>query len=61
MGASAHSRPPVSVTLWPVRIEVTGAWTELEVVALTALMTRRHRRMVLMIAVVGTTGDGPVD
>jgi hypothetical protein len=56
----------IQLSAWPrgrVRIEVTGAWTELELVALSAafaLLTRRHRRMVLMMAVVGATGHGPI-
>jgi hypothetical protein len=56
----------VRLSAWPrgrIRIEVTGAWDELELVALTAafaLLSRRHRRMVLMMAVVGATGHGPI-
>ena len=60
------ARIDVRLSPWPrgrVRIEVTGAWAELELVALTAafaLLSRRHRRMVLMMAVAGATGHGPV-
>ena len=60
------ARMHVRLSPWPrglVRIEVTGTWAALELVALTAafaLLTRRHRRMVLMMAVVGATGHGPV-
>jgi hypothetical protein len=60
------ARIHVQLPAWPggrVRIEVTGAWAELELVALTAafaLLTRRHRRMVLMMAVVGATGHGAI-
>jgi hypothetical protein len=45
------------------RIEVTGSWPELELVALTAcfaLMTRRRLRTLTIIAIVGATGHGPV-
>ena len=60
------ARIDVRLSPWPrgrIRIEVTGVWTELELVALTAafaLLSRRHRRMVLMMAVAGATGHGPV-
>jgi len=46
-----------------LRIDVTGAWADLELVALTAafaLLTRRHRRMVMMMVVAGATGHGPI-
>jgi hypothetical protein len=60
------ARIHLQLSAWPrgrVGIEATGDWAELELVALTAafaLLTRRHRRMVLMMAVIGATGHGPV-
>jgi hypothetical protein len=60
------ARIHVQLSAWPrgrIRIDVTGAWPELELVALTAafaLLTRRHRRMVMMMVVAGAIGHGPV-
>ena len=60
------ARIHVQLSPWPrgrVRIEVTGGWADLELVALTAafaLLTSRHRRMVMMMAVAGAIGHGPV-
>lgn len=60
------ARIHVQLSPWPrglVRIQVTGAWAELELVALTAafaLLSRRQRRMVMMMVVIGATGHGPI-
>jgi MYXO-CTERM domain-containing protein len=46
-----------------VSVEVAGDWPNLELVTLTALfalMSRRRRRTLTTIAVVGATGHGPV-
>jgi hypothetical protein len=43
----------------PVRVEVTGAWAEPDLVVLTAcfaVMTRRRKRALTIIAIVGATG-----
>ncbi|MEO3922340.1 hypothetical protein ABGB07_00440 [Micromonosporaceae bacterium B7E4] len=45
----------------PVRVEVTGPWPELELVALTAcfaVLTRRRKRILTIMAIVGATGHG---
>ncbi len=61
-----NARIDVQLSAWPrgrLRIEVAGEWAEWELVALTAafaLLTRRHRRMVLMMAVAGAIGHGPI-
>ena len=46
-----------------VRVEVTGSWASLELVALTAcfaVMSRSRRRTLMIIAIVGATGHGPI-
>jgi len=43
----------------PIRIEVTGLWTELDLVVLTAcfaVMTRRRKRTFTIMAIIGATG-----
>jgi hypothetical protein len=45
----------------PIRVDVTGDWAELELVALTAcfaLMSRRRQRTLIMMAVVSSAGHG---
>ncbi|GIG88655.1 hypothetical protein [Plantactinospora endophytica] len=45
----------------PVRVEVTGSWPELELVALAACfatLSRRRRRILLTVAILGATGNG---
>jgi hypothetical protein len=55
------SRIVVSQSGWPgaaVRVEITGPWAELELVVLTAcfaVMTRRRKRTLTIIAIVGAT------
>ena len=47
----------------PIRVDVTGEWAELDLVALTAcfaLLTRRRQRTLVMMAVISTAGRGPV-
>ncbi|MEV1315054.1 hypothetical protein AB0J14_03080 [Micromonospora arborensis] len=47
----------------PIHVDVTGVWAELELVTLTAcfaLMSRRRRRMLINMAVVGTATHGPI-
>ncbi|GAB3959734.1 hypothetical protein [Micromonospora vulcania] len=47
----------------PVRVEVTGEWAEVELVALTAcfaLMSRRRRQTLIMMAVIGSANGGPI-
>lgn len=47
----------------PVRVEITGVWAELDLVVLTAcfaLMTRRRKRTLTIMAIVGAIGHaGP--
>ncbi|MGN9810061.1 hypothetical protein ACTMSW_11970 [Micromonospora sp. BQ11] len=56
----------VRLPAWPrgaVRVDVTGTWYALELVVLTAcfaMMTRRRRRTLTIVAIVGATGHGPV-
>jgi hypothetical protein len=43
----------------PIRVEVTGPWTELDLVLLTtcfAVMTRRRKRTLTIMAIVAATG-----
>jgi hypothetical protein len=55
------SRIVVSQSGWPgaaVRVEVTGPWAELDLVVLTAcfaVMTRRRKRTLTIIAIIGAT------
>ncbi|MGK5741162.1 hypothetical protein [Micromonospora sp. URMC 103] len=45
----------------PIRVDVTGSWADLELVALTAcfaLMTRRRRRTIMAMTVAGAIGNG---
>ncbi|NUR70927.1 MAG: hypothetical protein HOU81_08905 [Hamadaea sp.] len=47
----------------PMRVEVTGDWPDLELVVLSmvyALMTKRRRRTIMIVAIIGATGHGPV-
>ncbi|WP_328415306.1 hypothetical protein OG470_22915 [Micromonospora sp. NBC_00389] len=47
----------------PIRVDVTGEWAEVELVALTAcfaLMSRRRQRTLIMMAVVSTASRGPM-
>ncbi|PWR10832.1 hypothetical protein DKT68_08155 [Micromonospora acroterricola] len=47
----------------PIRVDVSGEWAEVDLVALTAcfaLMSRRRRRTLIMMAVIGGAGRGPV-
>ncbi|MGW3605110.1 hypothetical protein [Micromonospora sp. NPDC005161] len=47
----------------PIRVDVTGEWAEVELVALTAcfaLMSRRRQRTLIMMAVIGAAGRGPM-
>ncbi|RLP91311.1 hypothetical protein [Micromonospora sp. CV4] len=45
-----------------IRVDVTGEWAEVELVALTAcfaLMSRRRQRTLIMMAVIGGAGGAP--
>ncbi|MET7672091.1 hypothetical protein [Micromonospora luteifusca] len=47
----------------PIRVDVTGDWAEVELVTLTAcfaLMSRRRRRTLTTMAIVGTVSHGPI-
>jgi hypothetical protein len=61
-----QSRLHIQLPAWPggpIRVDVTGAWTELGLVALTAcfaVMTRRRHRTLTIIAIVGAIGHGPI-
>ncbi|WP_406067747.1 hypothetical protein [Micromonospora sp. NBC_01638] len=47
----------------PIRVDVTGEWVEVELVALTAcfaLLSRRRQRTLIMMAVVSTASRGPM-
>ncbi|SCF04711.1 hypothetical protein GA0070607_4839 [Micromonospora coriariae] len=47
----------------PIRVDVTGEWADVELVALTAcfaLMSRRRRRTMIMMMAISSAGRGPI-